>query len=164
MGRHKALVAVSDREEQAGSKRVVAEAIQAKRQACLEALKQPIPLTVLSLVQEVAGLSCPSRPSLPLAQASKLAAHCAVALHLRREKYGLPKSKLQDVVLNLIAKATRLAWEGDPQRLCSPCVCCSSPPIGLCNPVIEQMLAAALIPWSLHIRLNMSLSPANELH
>ena len=112
MGRPKGANKNSDKTEQDGRQRAIVEAIKDRWQACLEALEQPLPLAVLSIVHELAGFRCPSRPSLPLAQASKLAAHCAITLHLRREKYTVPEPKLQEVVLNLINKATNWAWEG----------------------------------------------------
>ena len=114
MGRPKAPNRKSDNEEQDDRLTLVIEEIKAKRQACLEALEQPLPLATLSIVQKLAGLSCPSRPSLPLAQASKLAAYSAITLHLRQKQYTVADAKLREVVLNLINKATHWAWEGAP--------------------------------------------------
>ena len=112
MGRPKAPNKKLGNEEQDDGQKHVIEAIKAERQACLEALENPLPLATLSIVQKLAELSCPSRPSLPLAQASKLAAYCAITLHLRQDQYKLADARLKQVVLNLVEKATRWAWEG----------------------------------------------------
>lgn len=122
MGRPKGTNKNLDKVEQDSPQKAIVEAIKDKWQACLKALEQSLPLAVLSIVQELAGFRCPSRPSLPLAQASKLAAHCAITLHLRREHYSVPEPKLQEVVLNLINKATVWAWEGGPHILLPPVV------------------------------------------
>lgn len=112
MGRLKGGNKKSEKEEHDDRHGGVIEAIRAKRQECLEALERPNLLNAVKFPLEISRISCPSRPSLPLAQASKLAAHCAITLHLRQKDVKAPEEKLQQTVMWLIGKAVQWAWEG----------------------------------------------------
>lgn len=152
MGRPKGAGKILDKKEQDGRHIAIVEAIKAKRQACLEALEQPLPLSTLSILTDLAGLNSPLRPSMPLAQASKLAAYCAITLHLNQQHYRVPEGKLMAIVLGLISKATQWAWQGVYLPYL-PFMCPSwSVSFSLlsitCSPALDEMHIVMLHEWT----------------
>ena len=112
MGRPKGAHKKPDKEEQDERQTAIIEAVKAKRQACWDALDESLPFRALNILQELAAHPHPSRLSLPLAQASKLAAQCAIRLYLRQKDYNVAEAQLQKLVLRMINDAVHWAWEG----------------------------------------------------
>ena len=147
-----------EKEEHDDRHRAVIEAIRAKRQECLEALEKSDLLAPVKFSQEISRISCPSRPSLPLAQASKLAAHCAIALHLRAGLKAAEDAKLQHAVIWLISKAVTWAWEGTGLNPSRPCLPCTANNLHTCADLPESMHACGS-PWLLYIDASTASSP-----
>ncbi len=112
MGRQKGGIKKPEKEGHDDGHRAVIEAIKAKRQECLEALEKSNLQETVKFSQELSRISCPLRPSLPLAQAAKLAAQCAITTHLRHDQGEVVEPKVMSTVLVLLKKATQWAWEG----------------------------------------------------
>ena len=127
MGRPKGAHKKPDKEEQDERQTAIIEAVQAKRQACWDALDESLPFRALNILQELAAHPHPSRLSSPLAQASKLAAQCAIRLYLRQKDYNVAEAQLQKLVLRMINDAVHWAWEGATRLDMRPACLISQP-------------------------------------
>ena len=89
-------------------------ALTAQRQACYVALGEKKPALIPGILQSMATMSFPSRPSLPLAQAAKHAANCALRIFAKIDSndWGLPQHFLYSVMLKLLHLAVQWAQEG----------------------------------------------------
>jgi hypothetical protein len=83
MGRVKPEKRRPSKEDKDERRAALVEAIKAKRQECLDALDEVLPVASLRATKALSELEAPSHPALPLAEASKLAATCALYLHLK---------------------------------------------------------------------------------
>lgn len=113
MGKVKGAHQKSDKANQSEEYKAAVSAIRAKRQECSH-LIAAAPFRLVKLLDDVAALKVPSRPSLPLAEAAKLAATCALQVYLNMKQgiYTWPDDRLLHLVLRLLNDAVQRAFVG----------------------------------------------------
>ena len=113
MGRPKGGQKKADKDPHDNESNEAALALAAQRQACDNALGER-PALVPGILQNMAAMSLPSHPSLPLAQAAKHAAQCALIIFAKIDSHdwGLPQHLLHSVMFKLLHRAVQWAQEG----------------------------------------------------
>lgn len=112
MGRVKPEKRKGSKEDKDEWRAALVEAIKAKRQECLDALDDVLPMASFRATKALAELKAPSHPALPLAEASKLAATCALYLHLKTIGNRRPSGYMQQLIVAFFRLAADTAMAG----------------------------------------------------
>jgi hypothetical protein len=113
MGRAKPYKRKGSKEDKDERRAALVEAIKAKRQECLDSLDDVVPMASFRGTRALRELEAPSHPALPLAEASKLAATCALYLHLKTIGNPKPSAYIYKLAVAFYRLAADYAMAGE---------------------------------------------------